>query len=50
VRGTLRYRLNFRLGSANTYSLRLPAALGSHALKLRVSSMWDGRSVTRRLR
>jgi hypothetical protein len=50
VRGTLRYRLNFRLGSTNRYSLRLPAALGSHALKLRVSSMWDGRSVTRRLR
>jgi polysaccharide biosynthesis protein PslG len=48
VSGTLRYRLNFRLGSTNRYSLRLPAALGRRALKVRVSSMWDGRAVTRR--
>jgi polysaccharide biosynthesis protein PslG len=41
-RNTLRYRAIFTLDSSNRYSLKLPAALGSHGLRVRVFQEWAG--------
>jgi hypothetical protein len=41
-RNTLRYRAIFTLDSANRYALKLPAALGSRGLRVRVFQEWAG--------
>jgi polysaccharide biosynthesis protein PslG len=48
VRGRLRYRANFRLDRDGAYRLRLPRALGTRGLRVRVQQFWTGRDVTRR--
>jgi polysaccharide biosynthesis protein PslG len=40
----LRYRAIFKLDRFNRYSLVLPSALGTHALRVRVFQYWSGRS------
>jgi hypothetical protein len=50
VGGRLRYRVNFRMNSVNTYSLKVPSAVGTRGVTVRVRRMWDGRSVTRSTR
>jgi hypothetical protein len=50
VGGRLRYRVNFRMNSVNTYSLKLPSVVGTRGVTVRVHRMWDGRSVTRSTR
>jgi hypothetical protein len=44
----LRYRAYVRTSRFGTYRVALPAALGTSGLRVRVSSDWSGRSVTRR--
>jgi polysaccharide biosynthesis protein PslG len=46
VRGQLAYRATLRTDRFGAYSLRLPAALGTSGLKVRLSGVWTG-SVTR---
>lgn len=41
---TLRYRATFTLDRFNRYRLTLPAALGTHGLRVRVYQMWAGAS------
>ena len=40
--GVLRYRTLFILSRANRYSIRLPAALGTQGLRVRVFQYWEG--------
>lgn len=43
VGGVLRYRVLFTLNRFNGYSLTLPAAIGTHNLRVRVFQYWLGR-------
>lgn len=49
IGGRLRYKAVVRLTRANTFSLKLPAELGTSGLKVRVWQYWTGRSATARI-
>lgn len=48
--GKLRYRAAFRLTSKGTYRIKLPLALGTRNLRVRVFQYWMNRSTIRRTR
>jgi hypothetical protein len=44
---TLRYRALIRVSRFGAYAVKLPAVLGTSGLRVRLTSDWSGRSVTR---
>ena len=43
----LRYRALIRTTRVGTYAVKLPALLGTTGLRVRLTSYWTGRSLTR---
>jgi hypothetical protein len=48
VHGTLRFRATLRTNRLNHFSLKLPASLGRHGLRVTLTSAWSHRRLTAR--